>query len=84
VLAFVHRNPSIEIFRQAISIDERRRLFRLQRWEEGGQFWPSRFAPKDKWKDQDSLQVWFAGRACRYRRCYPEIQSALSNTRCCG
>src|SRR5713101_213004 len=48
VLAFVHRNPSIEIFRQAISIDERRRLFRLQRWEEGGQFWPSRFAPKAK------------------------------------
>jgi uncharacterized protein (DUF2235 family) len=44
VLAFVHRNPSIEIFRHAISIDERRRLFRLQRWEEGGKFWPNRFS----------------------------------------
>jgi uncharacterized protein (DUF2235 family) len=78
VLAFVHRNPSIEIFRHAISIDERRRLFRLQRWEEGGQFWPSRFAPKDKWKDQDSLQVWFAGVHADIGGGYPEIQSGLS------
>ena len=78
VLAFVHRNPSIEIFRQAISIDERRRLFRLQRWEERGQFWPSRFAPKDKWKDQDSLQVWFAGVHADIGGGYPEVQSALS------
>ncbi|HMH71535.1 MAG TPA: DUF2235 domain-containing protein [Bradyrhizobium sp.] len=78
VLAFVHRNPSIEIFRHAISIDERRRLFRLQRWEEGGQFWPSRYAPKDKWKDQDSQQVWFAGVHADIGGGYPEIQSALS------
>jgi uncharacterized protein (DUF2235 family) len=78
VLAFVHRNPSIEIFRHAISIDERRRLFRLQRWEEGGKFWPSRYAPKDKWKDQDSLQVWFAGVHADIGGGYPEIQSALS------
>jgi uncharacterized protein (DUF2235 family) len=78
VLAFVHRNPSIEIFRQAISIDERRRLFRLQPWEEGGQFWPSRFAPKDKWKDQDSQQVWFAGVHADIGGGYPEIQSGLS------
>jgi uncharacterized protein (DUF2235 family) len=78
VLAFVHRNPSIEIFRHAISIDEKRRLFRLQRWEEGGKFWPSRFAPKDKWKDQDSLQVWFAGVHADIGGGYPEIQSALS------
>jgi uncharacterized protein (DUF2235 family) len=78
VLAFVHRNPSIEIFRQAISIDERRRLFRLQPWEEGEKFWPSRFAPKDKWKEQDSLQVWFAGVHADIGGGYPEVQSALS------
>ena len=78
VLAFVHRNPSVEIFRHAISIDERRRLFRLQRWEEGGKFWPSRFAPEDKWKDQDSLQVWFAGVHADIGGGYPELQSALS------
>jgi uncharacterized protein (DUF2235 family) len=78
VLAFVKHNPSIEIFRQAISIDERRRLFRLQRWDEGGKFWPSRFAPKDKWKDQDSLQVWFAGVHADIGGGYPEVQSGLS------
>jgi uncharacterized protein (DUF2235 family) len=78
VLAFVHRNPSIEIFRQAISIDERRRLFRLQPWKEGGKFWPSRFSPADKWKDQDSLQVWFAGVHADIGGGYPEKQSALS------
>ena len=78
VLAFVHRNPSIEIFRQAISIDERRRLFRLQPWQEGGKFWPNRFSPADKWKDQDSLQVWFAGVHADIGGGYPEKQSGLS------
>jgi len=78
VLGFVHRNPSIEIFRQAISIDEKRRMFRLQPWDEGGQFWTSRYAPKDKWKDQDSLQVWFAGVHADIGGGYPEVQSGLS------
>jgi uncharacterized protein (DUF2235 family) len=77
-LAFVKHNPSIEIFRQAIAIDEKRRMFRLQPWDEGGQFWPSRYAPKDKWKDQDSLQVWFAGVHADIGGGYPEVQSGLS------
>jgi uncharacterized protein (DUF2235 family) len=77
-LAFVRKNPSVEIFRQAISIDERRRMFRLQPWDEGGQFWPSRFAPEDKRKPQDSLQVWFAGVHTDVGGGYPERQSALS------
>ena len=78
VLAFVHENPSVEIFRQAISIDEKRRLFRLQPWREGGKFWPSRWSPPDKLKDQDSLQVWFAGVHADIGGGYPEIQSGLS------
>ena len=78
VLAFVRHNPSIEIFRQAISIDEKRRLFRLQPWQEGGKFWPSRYSPADKWKDQDSRQVWFAGVHADIGGGYPEIQSGLS------
>jgi uncharacterized protein (DUF2235 family) len=77
-LAFLKHNPSIEIFRQAISIDEKRRMFRLQPWDEGGQFWPSRYAPKDKWKDQDSQQVWFAGVHADIGGGYPEVQSGLS------
>jgi len=77
-LAFVRQNPSIEVFRQAISIDERRRMFRLQRWDEGGKFRPHRFAPEGTWKDQDSLQVWFAGVHSDVGGGYPEVQSALS------
>ena len=77
-LAFVRENPSIEIFRQAISIDERRRMFRLQPWDDGKTFHPHRYAPKTSWKDQDSQQVWFAGVHADIGGGYPERQSALS------
>src|SRR6266702_52511 len=33
-LAFTQDNPSVKTFRQAISIDERRRMFRLKPWDE--------------------------------------------------
>ena len=33
-LAFTLQNPSVKTFRQAISIDERRRMFRLKKWDE--------------------------------------------------
>ena len=65
-------------FARRSSIDERRRMFRLQPWDEGGKFWPHRYAPKATWKDQDSLQVWFAGVHSDIGGGYPEKQSALS------
>ncbi len=77
VLAFVHRNPSIEIFRQAISIDERRRLFRLQPWQ-SRTFMHSRFGKTGSDGPQDSLQVWFAGVHADIGGGYPEVQSGLS------
>jgi uncharacterized protein (DUF2235 family) len=77
VLAFVRHNPSIEIFRQAISIDERRRLFRLQPWE-SRIFMHSRFGKTDHDGPQDSLQVWFAGVHADIGGGYPEKQSGLS------
>ncbi len=76
-LAFVRENPSIEIFRQAISIDERRRMFRPQPWD-AGKFRPHRYAPESTWTDQDSVQVWFAGVHSDVGGGYPEKQSALS------
>ena len=76
-LAFIRENPSIEIFRQAISIDERRRMFRPQPWK-AGKFRPHRYAPESKWTDQDSVQVWFAGVHSDVGGGYPEKQSALS------
>ena len=33
-LRFTRTNPGVEIFRQAISIDERRRMFRLKPWDD--------------------------------------------------
>jgi uncharacterized protein (DUF2235 family) len=77
VLAFVRENPSIEIFRQAIAIDEKRRLFRLQPWE-SRIFRHSRFGNTDHDGPQDSLQVWFAGVHADIGGGYPEIQSGLS------
>ncbi|QWG13018.1 DUF2235 domain-containing protein [Bradyrhizobium sediminis] len=77
VLAFVHRNPSIEIFRQAMSIDEKRRLFRLQPWQ-NTIFMPNRFSKTNNESPQDSLQVWFAGVHADIGGGYPEIQSGLS------
>ena len=77
-LAFVKHNPSIEIFRQAMSIDERRRMFRLQPWDEGGKFWPHRYAPKANMEGPGMQQVWFAGVHSDIGGGYPERQSALS------
>jgi uncharacterized protein (DUF2235 family) len=78
ILAFTRQNPSVKSFRQAISIDERRRMFRLLRWDEGQIFMRNRFIPAEKTEAQDILQVWFAGVHGDIGGGYPEAQSALS------
>lgn len=77
-LAFTLRNPSVKTFRQAISIDERRCMFRLKKWEEPQNFWSNRFVPADRQEPQDSQQVWFAGAHADIGGGYPEYESALS------
>jgi uncharacterized protein (DUF2235 family) len=77
-LAFTLENPSVKTFRQAISIDERRCMFRLKKWDEPQEFWSNRFVPDDKKEPQDSLQVWFAGVHGDVGAGYPETESALS------
>ena len=42
-LAFTLQNPSVKTFRQAISIDERRCMFRLKKWDEPQTFAHNRF-----------------------------------------
>ena len=42
-LAFTLQNPSVQMFRQAISIDERRCMFRLKKWDEPQTYKPNRF-----------------------------------------
>lgn len=78
VLAFTQHNPSVKIFRQAISIDERRRMFRLHPWKESQVFMHNRFSETNNEEPQDSLQVWFAGVHADIGGGYPEKQSAVS------
>lgn len=53
-------NPSVRMFRHALSIDESRYMFREDTWDEPQEFKPNIHSTK-KIADQDILQVWFPG-----------------------
>ena len=76
-LAFTLNNPSVKTFRQAISIDERRCMFRLKKWDEPQTFAHNRFNDAHS-EPQDILQVWFSGVHADIGGGYPEVQSGLS------
>src|ERR1051326_6104758 len=59
-LPYTRTNSYVEVFRQAIAIDERRRLFRINRWTDPQEFKPNPFDATTA-KPQDIKQVWFAG-----------------------
>lgn len=73
-LPYTRTNSYVEIFRQAIAIDERRRMFRINRWTEPQPFKPNPFAAGDG-APQDIKQVWFAGVHADIGGGYPETQS---------
>jgi len=77
-LAFTQDNPSVKVFRQAIAIDERRRMFRLEPWREAQTFMRNRFSQTNNAEPQDALQVWFAGVHADIGGGYPESESGLS------
>ena len=76
-LRFTRTNPSVKRFRQAIAIDERRRMFRLNRWIEPQVYRFNPFEP-DSEVIQDIQQVWFAGVHADIGGGYPEKESGLS------
>jgi uncharacterized protein (DUF2235 family) len=76
-LAYTLQNPSVRTFRQAISIDERRCMFRLKEWDEPQTFAHNRFNDAHA-EPQDIMQVWFAGVHADIGGGYPEAQSGLS------
>jgi uncharacterized protein (DUF2235 family) len=76
-LRFTRTNNSVKKFRQAISIDERRRMFRLNRWIDPQEYRSNPFDASTA-TDQDIRQVWFAGVHADVGGGYPEDQSALS------
>jgi len=76
-LAWTLQNPSVQTFRQAISIDERRCMFRLKKWDAPQTYKPVRFNDVGD-APQDILQVWFAGVHSDIGGGYPEKESGLS------
>ncbi len=74
-LPYTRRNPSVRTFRHAISMDERRRMYRLNHWQDPQPYQP--FGEKAD-VEQDIRQVWFAGVHSDIGGGYPEIQSGLS------
>ena len=77
-LAFTLQNPSVQTFRQAVSIDERRCMFRLKKWDDPQTFMNNRFSKTNNSEPQDILQVWFAGVHSDIGGGYPEKESGLS------
>lgn len=76
-LRFTRTNSSVKTFRQAIAIDERRRMFRLNRWIEPQNYVPNPFVPSSA-VPQNIRQVWFAGVHKDVGAGYPEEESGLS------
>ena len=56
----VDKNPSVQSVRHVLSIDETRRFFRHQFWEEGHDYYGQRYK-RGTPKPQDVKQVWFSG-----------------------
>jgi uncharacterized protein (DUF2235 family) len=75
--AYTSHNPSVEAVRHAVSIHERRTMFRPQLWPGGQTFHPHRFATKGA-KPQDAREVWFTGVHGDVGGGYPEEESALA------
>ncbi|MBD3664755.1 DUF2235 domain-containing protein [Sulfitobacter sp. TSTF-M16] len=75
--AHTARNPSVQIVRHAVAIDERRTMFRPQLWPEGQTFEPNRFNKAGE-KPQDAREVWFSGVHGDVGGGYPEAKSALA------
>jgi uncharacterized protein (DUF2235 family) len=76
-LRFTRTNNSVKKFRQAMSIDERRRMFRLNAWTDLQEYRSDPFDASTA-IGQDIRQVWFAGVHADVGGGYPEVQSGLS------
>lgn len=75
--AFTANNPSVQMVRHAVSIDERRRMFRPQLWQKDQMYRPNKFQEASE-MPQDIREVWFSGVHGDIGGGYPEHQSALA------
>lgn len=74
-LPYTESNPCVQVFRHACAIDERRRMFRLSRWDQPQPFKINPFVKTEDADDQDIKQVWFAGVHADIGGGYPEDES---------
>jgi uncharacterized protein (DUF2235 family) len=72
-LPFTRSNPSVRAFRHALSIDERRSMFRPLEWRPDQQFRAHPF--EGRAVAQDAKSVWFAGTHCDVGGGHPEAES---------
>jgi len=77
-LPFTRENPSVRAVRHAMAIDERRRMFRMNRWVDDQPFVEDPFAEPADRVAQDVKQVWFMGVHADIGGGYPELESGLS------
>lgn len=77
-LPYTRRNPSVRAVRHAAAIDERRAMFRLNRWDEPQPFVSDPFRHAENPAIQDVKQVWFAGVHSDIGGGYPEHESGLA------
>ena len=77
-LPYTRRNPSVRAFRHAMAIDERRRMFRLNRWTEPQRYVEQPFGSGAEGVLQDVSQRWFPGVHSDIGGGYPEAESGLS------
>jgi len=76
-LPYTQQNESVRVFRHAMAIDERRRMFRASRWKPEQKFIANPFSKKEP-SAQDSIEMWFAGVHSDVGGGYREEESALS------
>jgi len=76
-LPYTQTNPSVQTFRHALALDERRRMFRVARWNQPQRYVANPFKPRTA-IDQDIEQRWFAGVHSDVGGGYPETESELS------
>lgn len=77
-LPYTKQNPCVQVFRHAMAIDERRRMFRLLQWEEGQKYKTNPFVEDEKAKEQDIKQVWFSGVHSDIGGGYSEFESGAA------
>ncbi len=77
-LPYTRSNPCVQVFRHAMAIDEKRRMFRLMDWDNNQQFKSNPFVKVDVAANQDCRQVWFSGVHADIGGGYPESESSAA------